>query len=171
MSASVGRRIAGIAAAATEIVAMLWESSGLCAERSSISSTSLRRSRDCGRSDPNASCRAAGQPSPRRCCLEHLALGDDRDSAGFPECPANRQRPSAGRPWLLDLGSGVQPDARRAMTGSRDNTAWVRDLSGSSPRERTLNAEGASPTPGYRPMPPFPWCFPVTPIRLPVRPI
>ena len=127
---------------------MLWESSGLCAERSSISSTSLRRSRDCGRSDPNASCRAAGQPSPRRCCLEHLALGDDRDSAGFPECPANRQRPSAGRPWLPDLGSGVQPDARRAMTGSRDNTAWVRDLSGSSPRERTFNAEGQARHPG-----------------------
>ena len=71
------------------------------------------------------------------------------------------------RVWGMVLG----PDARRAMTGCRDNTAWVRDLSGSSPRERTFNAEGASPIPGYRPMPPFPWCFPVTPIRLPVSPL
>ena len=81
---------------------------------------------------------------------------------------SNHQLEGGGcRVW----GVAFSPDARRAMTGSRDNTAWARDLSGSSPCEEPQRGEGPSPTPGYRPMPPFPWCFPVTPIRLPVRPI
>jgi WD40 repeat protein len=67
-------------------------------------------------------------------------------------------------------GVAFSPDGRRAMTGSWwDNTAWVRDLPGSSPRERTFNARRARARHlGDPPMPPFPWCLPVTPIRLPV---
>jgi hypothetical protein len=58
-------------------------------------------------------------------------------------------------------GSGewrsFSPDGRRAMTGSRDNTAWARDLSGSSPRERTFNAgRGQARYPGIGRCRPFP---------------
>ena len=42
-------------------------------------------------------------------------------------------------------GVAFSPDARRAMTGSRDNTAWARDLSGSSPCERTSTRGGPKP--------------------------
>ena len=45
------------------------------------------------------------------------------------------------RVWGMVLG----PDARRAMTGCRDNTAWVRDLSGSSPREKNIQRRGRKP--------------------------
>jgi len=71
------------------------------------------------------------------------------------------------RVWGMVLG----PDARRAMTGCRDNTAWVRDLSGSSPRERTSTRGGPKPDTQVSAELPFPWCFPVTPDPAPVRPI
>ena len=67
---------------------------------------------------------------------------------------SNHQLEGGGcRVW----GVAFSPDARRAMTGSRDNTAWARDLSGSSPCERTSTRGGPKPdTPGIGRCRPFP---------------
>jgi hypothetical protein len=66
-------------------------------------------------------------------------------------------------------GAAISPDGRRAMT-------WVQHGMGRTgrvchPVKEHSTRGGSKPTPGYRPMPPLPWCFPVTPIRLPVRSI
>jgi len=77
--------------------------------------------------------------------------------------------PSAKAMAFRFWGVAISPDGRRAMT-------WVQygigaDRPGSSPVKEHSTRGGSKATSGYRPMPPLPWCFPVTPIRLPVRPI
>ena len=64
---------------------------------------------------------------------------------------------------LLDQGS---PDGRQAMTWVQ--LTWVRDWPGSPPRERTFNPGRVQANTRVSPDAALPWCFPFTPIRLPV---
>jgi hypothetical protein len=151
---------------------MLWESSGLmCRE--------VEHFVDQLEGDPEIAAEAIRAPPVARPVGHHRA---DAASSTSPSATtetaqdfqnaqltvSDHQLEGGGcRVW----GVAFSPDARRAMTGSRDDAAWARDLPGSSPRERTSTRGGSKPDTRVSAELPFPWCFPVTPIWLPVRPI